>query len=174
MPMSKVPWHVMKDPLGTTYWPFSQGRDGARTPMQWTADKNAGFTTGTPWLPVDRSHAVRNVAEQDADPRSLLNWYRRLIRLRAEQPALQTGSYRAIEGAPTGVFGYARASERDTLAVLLNFTPREATFRLEPDPSRAGGHRTLLSNYEDVPSERTGTADLRLRPHEVLILAIDD
>jgi alpha-glucosidase len=167
MPMSKVPRRVMKDPIGTKYWPLSQGRDGARTPMQWTAEKNAGFSSGEPWLPVDSSHAHRNVQAQDGDPNSLLNWYRKLIWLRGSRPALHSGTYCAFGHTPRGVYAYLRESGDDRLAVFLNFTPRPITFR--GDARIEGLNRTLLSSHpggaaQDLPN-------IRLRPHEVLILA---
>jgi alpha-glucosidase len=172
MPMSKVPRGVMKDPLGTKYWPLSQGRDGARTPMQWSAEKNAGFSSAKPWLPVDASHAERNVEHQDGDPDSLLGWYRKLIELRASSPALQLGSYREVGGTPKGVYAYVREWEGEKVAVFLNFTPRSAALRLASGELPGGVRKTLLSScgYESgVPA--TGDR-LQLQPHEVLLLEI--
>ena len=173
MVMSKVPRRVMKDPLGTKYWPLSQGRDGARTPMQWTAEKNAGFTSGEPWLPVDPSHAHKNVEDQNRDPDSLLNWYRRLIRLRREQPALQIGSYCAIEDAPRGVYAYVREAGDEKVAVFLNFTSRPITFRGQIGGIAGGAAKTLLSTHSDEGGEAAARFPRpRLRPHEVLVLEI--
>ncbi len=169
MPMSKVPRRVMKDPLGTKYWPLSQGRDGARTPMQWDATPNAGFTSGEPWLPVDPCFTNRNVERQSDDPDSLLTWYRRLIRLRAEKPALHAGDYRAIDEVPRGVYAYVRQFEDEKLAIALNFTSRAVAL-----PERLSGSaaerwtRVLSSHDEEAGSARGGAG--RLRPHEVLIL----
>jgi len=170
MPMSKVPRGVMKDPIGTKYWPLSQGRDGARTPMHWSSAPNAGFTSGKPWLPVDPSHSDRSVQSQDGDPTSLLNWYRRVISLRAERPALQTGGYRALEDAPRGVYGYVRECEGEKLAVFLNFTAQSVAFP-GPSPEVAdGAYKPLLSTHGDAAGD---AARVRLRPHEVLILDIN-
>jgi alpha-glucosidase len=172
MPMSRVPWRVMKDPIGTNYWPLSQGRDGARTPMQWSAKRNAGFTSGKPWLPVDSSHAERNVEDQDTDADSLLNWYRRLIRLRGSRPALHIGSYRVIEDTPKGVYAYVRESGDEKVAVFLNFTTRDLALHEPTLEFVDAACKTLLSTHGDAASKPTNPLRIRLRPHEVLILEI--
>src|SRR5207249_7095226 len=97
------------------------GRDPERTPMQWDASPNAGFTTGKPWLPLAADHAKRNVAAQRDDPASLFSLYRRLNWLRKSSPALRRGSYRTV-AAPRGVFAYAREAEGEQILVALNFT----------------------------------------------------
>ena len=79
----------VKDPVGRTGWPKEKGRDGERTPMQWDGSPEAGFTTGEkPWLPVPDTYKTVNVEEEVRDDDSLLNWYKQLIRLRRENPAL--------------------------------------------------------------------------------------
>jgi alpha-glucosidase len=105
---------VLPDP------PFDRaGRDGARTPMQWDGSPLGGFTTGTPWLPaVDPT--TRNVADQSADPASLLNLYRRLIAARREVPALGGGSHRSVFGVAPEVLGWIRELDGDRVLVLLN------------------------------------------------------
>ncbi|MEW6554895.1 MAG: alpha-amylase family glycosyl hydrolase [Actinomycetota bacterium] len=170
MPASKVPRRAMDDPLGKKFWPLPVGRDGSRTPMQWSGERNAGFTSSEPWLPVDPSYAEKNVERQDSDPGSLLNWYRSLIRLRRERPALQAGSYRAITGAPKGVYAYLRESEDDKVAVFLNFNHRGVMV----DTSVVEGLvpcRALLSTHRAVGTElsreKTG-----LSSSEVLILGV--
>ena len=100
--------------------PFDRaGRDGSRTPMQWDASANGGFTTGSPWLPVV-DPATRNVAAQAADPASLLALYRRLIRARHEAPALGRGSHRSIFGVAPEVLAWVREAEGERVLVLLN------------------------------------------------------
>ena len=127
MPTSRVPRKMMDDPIGKKFWPIPVGRDGSRTPMQWSGERGAGFTTGEPWLPVDPSYAARNVERQDGEPGSLLNWYRRLIRLHMEKPALQAGSYRAIEDVPRGVFAYYAGSGRRKSWRYSSTSPPEAS-----------------------------------------------
>ena len=96
------------------------GRDPERTPMQWDATPNGGFTSGGPWLPMG-DFARRNVRGQRDDPASLLSLYRRLVWVRKRSVALRRGKYRSIR-APRGVFAYAREAEGEQVLVALNFT----------------------------------------------------
>jgi alpha-glucosidase len=87
-----VPFELLQDPYGITFWPEFKGRDGCRTPMPWTGEApNAGFTTGTPWLPVDPAHVAAAASVQEDDPASTLNAARRLIAWRRNQPQLTRG-----------------------------------------------------------------------------------
>ena len=94
------------------------GRDPCRTPMQWDAGPAAGFTAGEPWLPVGRME--QNVAAERADPASLLNLYRALLRLRGECRPLREGSYQGLE-AGDAVFAFERRAGEDRVFVVLNF-----------------------------------------------------
>jgi alpha-glucosidase len=137
------------------------GRDPVRTPMQWDAAKNAGFThaEAEPWLPLAPDHAAVNVTAQAADPRSMLSLYRALLALRRAEPALSVGSYVPVEGAED-VLAYER---RDTatgkrLLVALNLGGQEHEL-----PDAASGRRILLSTRLD------GGA-VRLRPDEGVVV----
>ena len=165
MPHSRIPRRLMRDPVGIRFWPLPVGRDGARTPMQWSEDTNAGFGSAEPWLPVDRSYRTRNVAAESADPDSLLNWYRRLLGLRREHQALREGSYRAIENAPRGVFAYLREFEDERLAVLLNFSAREKAVSLPRDTQ---SWSLLLSTHDRT---EPCVSHCTLAPYEALICA---
>src|SRR5258708_31378485 len=99
------------------------GRDPERTPMQWDATANAGFTTGRPWLPIAADAQEVNVAAQRDDPRSMFSFYRRLIALRHGSRALRSGSYRSVSSA-SGTFAYQRDAEGHSFGVALNFTPQ--------------------------------------------------
>ena len=105
------------------------GRDPERTPMQWDATANAGFTTGRPWLPTASDAQQVNVAAQRDDPRSMFSFYRRLIALRQGSRALRAGSYRTVASL-SGVFAYVREAEGESYGVGLNFTdrPRRVVF----------------------------------------------
>ena len=96
-----------------------------RTPMQWTDGEHAGFTTGCPWEPVNAGYQAVNVAAESADPRSLLNHYRRLIHLRNDHVALRRGDLTPLQSSCRPVFGYLRHHERENLLVLLNFSAQE-------------------------------------------------
>jgi len=168
MPTSKVPLRKLRDPLGKIYWPLSRGRDGSRTPMQWDASSGAGFTSGTPWLPVDPSFRAVNVERQIALPDSLLNWYRTLIRVRAEHACLQTGSYRVLPDTPQGVWVYVRECDGDTIVVALNFTPRRRSLPASLAPASGAKWRLLASS--DTSRDERPTAPIALAPHEALVL----
>jgi alpha-glucosidase len=109
-----------------------QGRDAARTPMQWDSSANAGFTQGTPWLPVPDDHRTRNVAAQRADPSSLLSLYRELIALRRRSPALREGRFVPLR-SPGDVFAYARVTANERVVVALNFSSRPRRLRMRQD-----------------------------------------
>jgi alpha-glucosidase len=90
--------------------------------MQWEAGKrNGGFTTAEPWLPVGAETAVVNVESQRGDAQSMLELYRRLIRLRRSSPALRRGSYRPVDGAPDDVFAWWREADGERWLVACNF-----------------------------------------------------
>ncbi len=99
------------------------GRDNARTPMQWNASPGAGFTTGTPWIGINRNHTTINYAVQSADPDSLLHFYRRLIALRNSSAVLIDGSFRLL-AATRHLCAYERTLAGETWTILLNFSPR--------------------------------------------------
>ncbi len=106
-----IPPELARDP---------DGRDPYRTPMQWDASPHAGFTTGTPWLPVSPSYARVNAGAELAEPSSLLNLYRGLLRLRRSSEALRLGSYTPVE-LGEGIFAYLRQAGAERLLVILNF-----------------------------------------------------
>ncbi len=96
-----------------------------RTPMQWTADENAGFTTNQPWEPVNDGYETVNVAAQSADPDSLLNHYRRLIHLRNDHVALRRGELVPLESTCRPVYGFLRHSGEESILVILSFAAQE-------------------------------------------------
>jgi alpha-glucosidase len=137
MTCGRLPRAALRDPLGIATWPLrSLGRDPERTPMQWDASPNAGFTSGRPWLPVNPDFRSRNVAAQEGDPASLLSWYRSLISLRRSRTALREGSLAFLDLDPD-VLAYERVDPRaggtageERLVVLLNFASRRRRIAL--------------------------------------------
>lgn len=133
-PVSKL-WDKVPDTV-RNWLPINLNRDMNRTPMQWTAGKSAGFCpSGTvPWLPVNEANkGERNVESQSADPRSLLNLYRALLKLRRELPALHEGTLTLLEDLPPQVFGYSRNHDSQSLTVLFNFGKRNVCLPLVGD-----------------------------------------
>ena len=157
-----IPPERVQDPWEKNVPGLGVARDPARTPMQWTAGPNAGFTTGDPWLPIASDTAACNVAGALGDPGSLLRLYRALIGLRRAEPALATGSYAPIE-VRDDLFAYRRTAGDRSCRVVLNFGA-------VPTAIEAPAGRILLSTEPDRAGELlAGT--LRLRPLEGLILA---
>ncbi len=122
LPQSEIPFEQMQDPFGIANWPLSPGRDGCRTPMPWQAEApNAGFSIGTPWLPMDPAHLPLAVDRQQADTRSMLHTTRRLIALRRHYPALRDGDLEILR-ADGAVLLLRRRSPSQTLWAAFNLS----------------------------------------------------
>ncbi len=120
------------DPIGKLGWPKEKGRDGERTPMQWDASEEAGFTSSnTPWLGIPPSAATYNVATENADPDSILNAYKRLLSLRRSEPALRDGLQRMILSSDPNVLAFERKSPKETILVVLNMRGKAETLSVE-------------------------------------------
>lgn len=112
--------HEILDPPGKLYWPFYKGRDGCRSPMQWDASPNAGFSTTTPWLKVHPNYPQRNLAAQQADEQSIYHFTRRLLALRRETPALVRGDF-SQQDTSHNILLFERKTENQSVLVALNF-----------------------------------------------------
>lgn len=148
------------DPVGKAFWPFSKGRDGCRTPMQWDSSAEAGFTKGTPWLPVHVNYTSRNVEMQQQDPGSILSLTRSLISLRRTHPALTQGSQAFIQSGSKHVLAILRAAPGQEVLVLLNFAGK-------PQPVIAGSGWDLL--FSTHPLEAAHNRQT-VQPYEVRLL----
>jgi alpha-glucosidase len=136
----------VKDPVGLTGWPKDKGRDGERTPMQWDADANAGFTGAnvTPWLPVPPTFTTVNVKAEESKPGSLLDWYKTLIRLKKTNPAFAHGDNVMLDTNNTKVLSWMRqTSGAPSVVVSVNFTADPQTVSLTI-PNSQGSVKTLL------------------------------
>jgi len=125
-----------------------------RTPMQWNSASNGGFTTGTPWEPLQADWKTKNVAAQDSSRRSLLNHYRRLIQLRNAHPALNSGSLTLLKtDDTTGTIGaWLRYSRDEAFLIVVNFGPRHGrviTETVPPGSLPGGGLSRIESAYAD-------------------------
>jgi alpha-glucosidase len=111
----------VKDPVGRTGWPKDIGRDGERTPMQWDAGRNGGFSAAAAtWLPVAPNYTMVNVATEGKDSGSLLSYYRTLIRLRKENAALREGDVRIVDEQNKDVLSFLRTAGAGTVLVSVN------------------------------------------------------
>lgn len=97
---AEIPYELLQDPYGKTFWPEFKGRDGCRTPMPWQHDAvHAGFSQGQPWLPVPAEHQSKSVDLQEQAADSVLNYVRQILRWRKQHPALLHGEIRFLEAA---------------------------------------------------------------------------
>ena len=138
-------------------------RDNARTPMQWNAEENAGFTTGTPWLPVHPDYQRCNADRQAADPASVLSWYHRLSWLRRQEPVLQKGSFAELLPREEALLGYDRILGHQRIRVLVNFTENVV-------PIPAG----LLDRGEFLLGSRGNAPGSEMRPLEACLYRLDE
>ena len=144
-----------------------KGRDNARTPMQWNDTENAGFTTGTPWFTVNPNYKEVNVAEQEKDPDSILNFYKHLIQMRKEYPIIVYGSYKLLYPDHKTAFVYERMLEDEKLLVACNFSAEELELEVPAEFVQKEAE-LLISNYHEAKiSEK-----LVLRPYEARVYRI--
>jgi alpha-glucosidase len=135
----------VKDPIGRKGWPKEKGRDGERTPMQWDSSENAGFTQGTPWLPVPPTYKTHNVADESKDPDSVLEFYKKVLKLRHTNSALLEGSYKAINESDANVLSYLRVYKGAAVVVSLNMSNTSQTVNLELNGAGFTSARSLLA-----------------------------
>jgi alpha-glucosidase len=150
----------VRDPVGRIGWPKEKGRDGERTPMQWNAGTDAGFSTAkTTWLPVGSDYNTLNVTMEQNDPNSLLNYYKTLIQLRKDNPQLREGDFVPVDESNDSVLSYLRKT-KDGKAVLvsLNFTASNQTANINLGGKGVSGKhvKTIQASYPNAG----GTNDL--------------
>lgn len=138
---------------------YASSRDNVRTPMQWNAQPEAGFTTGTPWLGVNPNYADINVAESLKDPNSIYHFYKEMIALRRDNEALIYGSYELVLPLHKQVYAYKRQGESETYLIVVNVFNDSAEVDLTPFDLK----ELVLTNYE-VPNSLE--KDIQLRPYE--------
>jgi oligo-1,6-glucosidase len=143
---------------------YAKGRDNARTPMQWDDTLNAGFTSGTPWLQVNPNYKEINVTESLSDPNSILNYYKKLIKIRRKYPVIVYGNYVPLLKEHDQIFCYLRHLDSQTLLVILNFSESSTEAEM-PLEVLAVGSRRILSNYQDVQNESIHQT-MKLAPYE--------
>ncbi len=138
----------VKDPVGITGWPAYKGRDGERTPMQWDASTNAGFSKGTPWLPVPASYTNVNAKAEESDPSSLLAWHKKLIQLKKTNPVMARGANVMLDTENEKVLSWMRVEEGTRIVVACNFTADPQTVKLSGGSAglKAGPVKTLLKS----------------------------
>ncbi|MBD9367851.1 alpha-glucosidase family protein [Xanthomonas sp. XNM01] len=147
LPEAEVPFEALQDPYGIAFWPNFKGRDGCRTPMPWTDAVDAGFSAGTPWLPVAHAHRAVAVSRQDGEQDSVLNAFRRFMQWRRMQPALVRGDIRFLD-APEPVLAFVREAEGQRLLAAFNLSATASRLELP-----AGDWATLDAHGAPVPPQ---------------------
>jgi len=142
-------------------------RDNGRTPFQWDDRNNAGFTSGTPWLAINPDYKTVNVAHEETDPDSVLNYFRRMVRLRKSLPELVYGSYKLIDKNNPNVYAYTRILNDQKVLIILNFSNQQMPFRV---PVSAGSVTDVLLN--NLPDYKARNNVYHLQPWQALIVRL--
>lgn len=145
---------------------YVSGRDNARTPMQWSNEENAGFTTGRPWFKVNENYRYINAEACFSDRNSIFYHYKRLIELRKQSDTIVYGDFNMLYEDDEQIFAYERIGKGEVILVVCNFSETAADFTYEMDGSEC---EMLLSNYCDSPS---APKKLQLRPYEAVMYKI--
>ena len=151
------------DPADVMASIYARSRDNARTPMQWSVEKNAGFSDVEPWMPVNPNYTVINAEAALADPDSVFYCYRKLIALRKTYPVFRDGRFTLLLPDSEQIFAYTRDTERERLLVVCNFTAEAVPFA-RPEAFREA--KLLISNYPE-PAEL-------LRPYEAQMFYLEN
>lgn len=151
-------------------------RDNSRTPMQWTDDENAGFTDGTPWLPVNSNYKTVNVASENENSGSVLCFYHQLKTLRDEHEVLKDGNYTELFQNSEKIYAYCRENAKEKIIILLNFTGEAVEVKMDDlGIESQTGFRILLSNCggERASEVSKQTEKVNLYPYEAMCLQVD-
>lgn len=137
---------------------FETSRDNARTPMQWTSGENGGFSTGTPWLRVNKNKEYINAEDSVKDPNSIFNFYRQLIEIKKNYIVVRDGKYTLLLKNSQKFFAYSRATKDQEMLIISSFSKKCLR---NPLLKQIEGYRLLLSNYKDESEQ--------FRPYETRI-----
>jgi oligo-1,6-glucosidase/glucan 1,6-alpha-glucosidase len=142
-----------------------KGRDNARTPVQWNGEVNAGFSNGKPWIDVNPDYKRINAENEENDADSVLTFYKKMIKLRKNNPVLVYGEYKPLEENSEQIMAYYRALDGEKMLTVLNFSKETAKFAF-------GGkkHSLIISNYKD--SFDDSADEIELEPYEALVFKI--
>ena len=143
-------------------------RDNSRTPFQWNSSENAGFTTGTPWIKVNPNYISINVEAEEKDSNSVLNYFKRIVKLRKSDLAFVYGRYDLIDKANPDVYAYTRTLNHDKYLVLLNFHQHISTTNIG---FNVKGSKQMINNYSDGSLAISGK-QVTLKPYQAVVLKI--
>jgi oligo-1,6-glucosidase len=140
-------------------------RDNGRTPFPWDATKHAGFTTGTPWLKINPNNNKINVEVQDNDPNSVLNYFRKMVKMRKQLPELIYGKYELLDESNEKIYAYTRTWNAKKVLVLLNFSSSRPKFII---PGDSGNALNVLMN--NVNTIRVKNNSVTMEPWQALVI----
>ena len=140
-------------------------RDNSRTPFQWNATSNAGFTTGKPWLKVNPNYTTVNVEAEEKDSSSVLNYFKEMVKIRKSNPAFVYGKYNLVDAANPDVYAYTRSLNDDKYLIVLNFHAKISTVNI--GSGNLGG-KPIINNYPDAPSI-SNDGQITLKPYQAAI-----
>ncbi len=143
-------------------------RDNSRTPMQWDDSNNAGFSSGTPWIKVNPDYKEINVAAQEKNPNSTLNYFRKIVKLRKQNPVLVHGKYALLDEGNEQLYAYTRSLDKKKVLVLLNFSKENSSFLLPAKAGKPG--RVLINNLADVTIK---DGSIKLQPYQAVIINLE-
>ena len=147
------------------FWPCItfRSRDNARTPVQWDDSEQAGFTSGTPWIPVNPNYKEINAKAETKDPDSVFHYYKKLIALRKENPVMVYGKYEPLLEDSEELFVYTRTLDNEKLLIVCNFTDQDVAFTM---PEEFTGRSCLIANMENDYSKN----NITVKPYEAFVL----
>ncbi|PFG05648.1 alpha-glucosidase [Bacillus sp. es.034] len=144
---------------------WASSRDNSRTPMQWSAGENSGFTTGTPWMKVNPNYRTINVEAQEKDEKSILNFYKKMIQLKKREDVFTYGTYDLLLEKDKQIYAYTRTGENISMVVITNLSTKNAVCDL--GKLNVSSENLLLNNYE---VENHGElSKLTLKPYEARV-----
>lgn len=143
-------------------------RDNSRTPMQWNSSKNAGFTEGKPWIGINENYKTINVEVEEKDENSVLNFYKKLIKLKKSNEALIYGVYDLILEEDRSIYAYTRTLNNDKFLIIANLTGENANYNYEGE--KLNSKDLLLNNYEVC--EHNDLVEFTLKPYECRVYKV--
>jgi alpha-glucosidase len=159
----------VRDPMGKVGWHTEKGRDGERTPMQWSPGPNGGFTTAKPWLPVPASTSTHNVESESADPDSLLSFYRRILHLRHSEKALLEGRYIPLDERSPSVLSFLREYGNEAVLVVVNMSGNSQSVALNLGQQGYAGSKPTVLMTSGSRVEQRGPEAISIEPFSAYI-----
>ncbi|WP_027953325.1 glycoside hydrolase family 13 protein [Halobacillus kuroshimensis] len=147
---------------------WNTSRDNSRTPMQWSREAQAGFTTGKPWMKINPNYTSINVADQEQDPHSILNYYKKMIAMKKEQDVFTYGIYDLLLPEDEQIYAYTRTLDNKKAIVIVNLTDQAADFQAEEPLSSS---QLMLSNT--IVNLHTNVSSFPLKPYEARVYLME-